>query len=238
MPENTPRTDASWVSSPNPTLYSPRNLARYKRLVGELSHTYAWRIDNTALAGLYAEHVSARHLEIGPANAEMLATTPPPAPPEQWRVDVLDINTAPLAHAQQRLSGRAQVTAHLHDILAAPWPGLSRTFTSIAMGNVLHCAPGAGFTAKATAFNGLVDALTDDGVAFGYTLLGAGDPDADHNLPARLLMRAYNKPGSNTFHNRGDRLVDLERQLNLRFAQVDVQVMHSAAVFVVRGPIR
>lgn len=232
MPENTP-----WVSAPNPVLYSPANIQRYRSLVVDKSHRYAWRLDNDQLQDLYLRNVSDRHLEIGLADLHFLHHTPAPAMAHGWHVHVLDINRAPLEEAKTKLAGRAQVDTHEHDILVAPWPMADQSVDSLACGNVLHCLPGAGFRAKAAVFDEMARVLTEDGVAWGYTLLGAHDPAISPNPLARLLMRSYNK-AENTFHNTGDRYTDLERELHLRFAQVELSVMGCAAVWVVRRPVR
>jgi SAM-dependent methyltransferase len=240
MPESTPppdRTSTTWVSSPNPGLYSPDNLARYGDLIVGKSHRYAWKLDNSRLLDLYLRHVSPDHLEIGPADLHFLDRTPAPAMQHQWRVQVLDINRAPLEVAAEKLTGRAHVALHEHDILTAPWPVADASVDSLACGNVLHCVPGDGFAAKAVVFDEMARVLTDGGTAWGYTLLGAQDPAVSPNLLARLLMRSYNK-AENTFHNTGDRLADLERELNPRFGEVELSVMGCAAVFVMRRPIR
>ncbi|WP_236572308.1 class I SAM-dependent methyltransferase [Nocardiopsis sp. FR4] len=234
MPEHTSPPQ----SIPNPKLYSPRNLARYNKLVIEFSHTWAWKLDNDALLDLYLRHVSDRHLEIGPADAHFLDRTPAPALAHQWHVDVLDLNQAALDMAVGKLAGRAQVSPHRHDILVKPWPLTGRSVDSIACGNVLHCVPGAGFRAKAVAFSEMARVLSDDGVAWGYTLLGSQDPVIRPNLLARGLMWVYNRPKANTFHNRGDFYADLQDVLGLCFSQVKVHVMGCAAVWVVRGPRR
>lgn len=240
MSENTiPHTDKTqWVSSTDSKLYSLKNMGRYSQLIGNLSHRKAWLLDNEKLKALYNENVSSRHLEVGPANAEMLSNTTPPASPDEWRIHLMDINHNPLVFAKEVLSDRAIVEPVQHDVLVAPWPNLSRAFDSIAMGNVLHCLPGNGFPGKDGAFAGIADALTDDGVAWGYTVLGLEDPDVEHNFLARTLIRAYNKPDRKFFQNAGDRLADLEPQLRQHFDDVTVWSMGSAALFIVKKPKR
>ncbi|MEV6820999.1 class I SAM-dependent methyltransferase [Nocardiopsis dassonvillei] len=233
MPENAspPR------SAPNPKLYSHRNLQRYRRLVVGLSHQFAWKLDNTELLDLYLRHVRERHLEVGPADLHFLSLTPAPTLAHLWHVDVLDINPAPLNTARERLAGRAQVDTHEHDILVAPWPIADQSVDSLACGNVLHCLPGKGFRAKATAIGEMARVLTDDGTAWGYTLLGAQDPAISPNLLAHYLMHRYNH-ADNIFHNTGDRLTDLSNELDARFTEVRLWVMGCAAVWVARGPRR
>lgn len=237
MPDKPPRTNTTWVSQPNPTLYSPKNIARYGDLIVGKAHRWAWKLDNNFLQDLYLLHVSDRHLEIGPGDLHFLDHTPAPALEDQWQVDVLDINRAPLETAEQKLSGRAQVNTHEHDILALPWPTQAHHFRSLAIGNVLHCLPGAGFDAKKAAIRGMADALADDGVAWGYTLPGAQDSATRTNLLARILMWRHNH-ADNVFCNRGDRYEDLERVLGAHFAWVRMTIMGSGVAFVVREPIR
>ncbi len=233
MPENAspPR------SAPNPKLYSHRNLQRYRRLVVGLSHRFAWKLDNTELLDLYLRHVRERHLEVGPADLHFLSFTPAPTLARLWHVDVLDINPAPLNTARKRLAGRAQVDTHKHDMLVAPWPIADQSVDSLACGNVLHCVPGNGFRAKSTAIGEMARVLTDDGTAWGYTLLGAQDPAISPNLLARYLMHRYNR-ADNVFHNTDDRLSDLSHELDARFTEVRLWVMGCAAVWVARGPRR
>ncbi|MFE7461721.1 hypothetical protein ACWFMI_23255 [Nocardiopsis terrae] len=240
MPENTPHTPShhtGWVSRPNPHLYSPHNIARYGDLIVKKSHRWAWKLDNDQLQDLYLRYVSAQHLEIGPADLYFLDHTPAPAMEHLWHVDVLDINRAPLEAAQHKLKGRAQAQVHEHDVLALPWPTKKHHYQSLAIGNVLHCVPGAGVSAKGSAIQGMAEALAKDGLAWGYTLTGSQDPMTRTNPLARALMWHYNK-ADNVFSNRGDRLADLERELKMYFASVQVWPMGAAAVFVVREPVR
>lgn len=240
MPDNTPRTPRTgtgWISRPNPILYSPKNIQRYGNLIVDKAHRWAWKLDNDQLRDLYLRYVSDRHLEIGPADLHFLDRTPAPEMAHQWHVGVLDINSAPLTAAREKLTGRAQVRTYEHDILTLPWPTEKYRFRSLAIGNVFHCLPGAGFAAKTAAIQGMADALSDDGVAWGHTLTSAQDPVTRTNPLARALMWRYNK-ADNIFSNRGDRYVDLERELKMYFAAVEIRAMGSGVVFVLREPIR
>lgn len=231
-------TPHGWRSRPNPNLYSPTNLNRYGKLVVNYSHRWAWKIDNSFVARLYADHVGPRHLEVGPGDGHFLAQTAPPtpAPPQNWRVSLLDINTACLDKTAARLHGRAQVGALEHDLLV-PWPLADASQDSVACGNVLHCVPGAGFGAKQDVLAEMARCLTDDGTAWGYTLLASRDRMIRPNWLARALMWSYNRR-ENTFFNRGDFYADLERILGMYFRRVEVGVTGCAAYWVVRGPVR
>lgn len=235
--DSAPHTPSGWASRPNPDLYSPTNIDRYNKVVVNYSHRWAWRIDNSAIARLYAEHVGKHHLEVGPGDGHFLAQTPTPDLVHRWQVGLLDLNPHCLNKAAERLADRAYVQALEHDMLTAPWPVSGASQDSIACGNALHCVPGAGFTAKKHVFAEMARCLADDGVAFGYTLLASGDRMIRPNLLARVLMRSYNRK-DNVFHNRGDFYTDLERILGMYFADVEIGVMGCAAVWTVRGPIR
>ncbi|WP_285732774.1 methyltransferase domain-containing protein [Nocardiopsis sp. ATB16-24] len=241
MPEHL----STGVSTPNPRLYSPRNLKRYRHLVVGLSHRLAWKVDNTRIADLYAHHLAPTHLEVGPADGHFLTQAPNPTgpggepfPPSLRQIHLLDLNPAPLARCARLLGERAQVITHEHDVLTSPWPLADDSVGSVAMFHVLHCAPGASLRHKHTAFSEAARVLPETGVFIGSTLLGAEDVHTHNNWLARRLQAAYNRPGRNIFHNTQDRLVDLRAMLDLHFTDVELTVMGAAGVWVARGPIR
>ncbi|WP_150236414.1 class I SAM-dependent methyltransferase [Nocardiopsis quinghaiensis] len=241
MPENS----LGPVSAPNPRLYSPRNLKRYRRLVVGLSHRFAWKVSNTEIHALYARYVAPTHLEVGPADGHFLVNAPDltgpggePVSPSLRQVHLLDLNPAPLEVCARLLRERAQVITHEHDVLATPWPLADASVGSVAMFHVLHCVPGASIRHKRTAFSEAARVLSETGVFIGSTLLGADDPHTRNNWLARRLQTAYNRPDRNIFHNTEDRLTDLRAMLDLHFTDVQLTVMGSAAVWVARGPSR
>lgn len=243
MPEHTPHTGTG--SKPNPRLYSPRNLRRYRRLVVGLSHRLAWKVDNSRILDLYADHTAPTHLEVGPADAYFLLNAPPPTGPQGEPVSValrqihlMDLNEAPLDYCTPKLAEYGQVIPHRHDVLSAPWPLPDASVGSIAMFHVLHCVPGPSLRHKAKAFSEAARLLSEGGVFIGSTLLGVEDPHTRNNWLARRLQSMYNAPGRNIFHNAGDRLVDLRSMLDLHFARVELNVMGSAGVWVAREPRR
>ena len=243
MPENSPHTGPGSV--PNPLLYSPRNLRRYRRLVVGLSHRFAWRVDNRRILDLYAAHLAPTHLEVGPADGHFLLRAPAPTgpcgepvPTRLRQLHLMDLNPAPLDHCVPKLAEHGQVVPHQHDVLSAPWPLPDAAVGSVAMFHVLHCVPGATMRHKATAFTEAARVLSVGGVFLGSTLLGVEDPCASNNWLARRLQAAYNTPGRNIFHNTGDQMVDLRALLDLHFARVDLTVMGSAGVWVAREPRR
>lgn len=241
MPENAspPR------STPNPKLYSHRNLQRYHRLVVGLSHRFAWKVDNTAITALYARHLAASHLEVGPADGHFLVNAPDPVGPDGMplsrslrQIHLLDLHAAPLERCARLLDERAQVSTHQHDVLARPWPLTGEAVGSVAMFHVLHCIEGASMFAKHTPFSEVARVLAPGGVFIGSTLLGVEDPFTRNNWLARRLQRIYNRAEPTVFNNHGDRFVELRHMLSLHFTDVQVSVMGAAGVWVAKGPRR
>lgn len=240
MPDNSPHTAPS---EPNPRLYSPSNLRRYRRLVVGLSHRLAWKVDNSRILGLYAVYLAPIHLEVGPADGHFLLNSPPPAGPSGEPVSValrqihlMDLNDGPLNHCAPRLAEHGQAITYRHDALAAPWPLPDASMGSVAMFHVLHCVPGKSLRHKANAFSEAARVLSEGGAFIGSTLLGVEEPRTSNNWIARRLQSVYNSPSRNIFHNTGDRLGDLRSMLDLHFARVELTVMGAAGVWVARGP--
>lgn len=242
VPDNTPRAGRS---VPNPTLYSPANIKRYRRLVVQLSHSLAWKVDNEAISDLYALHMAPTHLEVGPADGHFLLRAPDPAgplgepvPAKLRQIHLLDLNDGPLDHCAPLLNDRGLVIPHKHDVLNAPWPLDDASVGSVAAFHVAHCVPGPSLRHKAPLFSEPARVLGDEGVFIGSTLPGVDDPYTRNNWLARRLQTAYNKPGRNTFHNTGDRFVDLRAMLDLNFTSVDLREMGAGAAWVAKGPRR
>lgn len=243
MPENTPQ--ARTGSVPNPRLYSPRNLRRYRRLVVGLSHKLAWKVDNDHILDLYAALMAPTHLEVGPADAHFLLRSPAPAGSSGEpvsaalrQIHLMDLNEGPLDYCAPPLAEHGLVIPHRHDVLTAPWPLGDASVGSVGMFHVLHCVPGASLRHKQTAFTEAARVLDQGGVFIGSTLLGVEDPHTHNNRLARRLQHVYNQSGRNIFHNNGDRLVDLRAMLDLHFASVELTVMGSAGVWVAKEPRR
>jgi len=103
------------------------------------------------------------------------------------------------------------------------------TFDSIALTHVLHCLPGT-LAAKSVVFDNLAPLLRPGGWVFGSTILAGGVP---HTPASRALMRFLNRRG--VFGNRDDDLATLERALATRFADHEVRVVGSVALFAARA---
>ncbi|QNG20766.1 class I SAM-dependent methyltransferase [Rhodococcus triatomae] len=208
--------------------YSEWFLKVYDLWVVHLSNSWAWRCHRRNFLDLYAAHLGARHLEVGPGSGWALAHSDLPAGTE---VTLLDLNPNSLAHTRRRIDERAAVATIRHDVFAA-LPDGTGPFDSVAIHYVLHCLPGA-WPTKSGALANLAAALDENGTLFGSTVLGVGPR---RNPFAWALTEAYNRVGA--FHNRTDDLPGLEAALSASFHSVQVWVVGNVALFVAREPRR
>jgi hypothetical protein len=101
-------------------------------------------------------------------------------------------------------------------------------FDSVGVNYLLHCLPG-NLEAKSVVFEHLRPLLAPGAVVFGSTILADGAP---HNLPGRLLMRAYNTRG--IFGNARDTLASLDAALARHFPWHSLEVRGCVALFTAR----
>ena len=104
------------------------------------------------------------------------------------------------------------------------------SFGSAGLGYVLHCLPGD-IAAKAVVLDRLVPLVRSGGVVFGTTILHGG---VDQTRLARRIIGLYNRKG--IFANLNDDLDGLRRALDDRFADHDLEVIGSVALFAGRVP--
>ena len=86
--------------------------------------------------------------------------------------------------------------------------------------------------AKEIAISNAASVLDPDGVLFGGTVLGIDEP---HSASARAFLKVANKQGG--FDNLSDTRDGLESILSASFAEVDIEVVGSLAIFTARNPI-
>lgn len=208
-------------------VYSKRVLGFYDLLVVYLSNTFVWRCHRNRIARLYDQHISMRHLDVGPGTGWYLANTHIPS---GAAITLMDLNNNSLAHARARLAESVPKTV-VADVLE-PLPQEIGPFHSIGANYLFHCVPGI-WADKGVAFGHLADRLAPDGVLFGSTILGRG---IRHNAAGRGLMNLYNKKG--IFHNNEDDVEGLERALRQHFAEVTVDVVGTVALFRAYRPKR
>jgi len=203
--------------------YTPAFLAVYDPLVLGVMNRLVWRCPTSEILGLYEDHAAGAHLDVGPGTGYYLDRCPEPP----RAITLLDVNPDVLDAASRRLA-RFQPGVHRANLLE-PIALQGGTFDSIALTHVLHCLPGT-LAAKSVVFDNLAPLLRPGGWVFGSTILAGGVP---HTPASRALMRFLNRRG--VFGNRDDDLATLERALATRFADHEVRVVGSVALFAARA---
>lgn len=208
-------------------IYTKPVLGFYDLLVVKLSNSLAWRCPSHLMLEQYRRLLGARHLDIGPGTGWYLARSVD----EHTDLWLMDLNANSLETAAARLPEKTTVSTVGGNVLE-PLPEAMGAFDSIGVNYLFHCVPGD-WSEKGCAFGHLADHLAEDGVLFGSTILGDG---VDHNLGGKGLMALYNRMG--IFHNRQDDAQGLRAALEESFADVDLSVIGTVAVFSARGPRR
>lgn len=185
-----------------------------------LSNNFAWRCPRHLILDFYNQHVSARHLDVGPGSGYYLDKCRWPA--SDPAVTLLDLYPAPLQMTAQRIARYAPQTVQA-DVLAPI--AIGEKFDSIGINYVLHCLPGT-MREKSAVFANLKKLLQPGGVIFGTTILGK---DIAHNALARYLLRVYNT--KHIFSNTEDSLDTLRQALNEQFRRHTLQTHGCVAFF-------
>jgi SAM-dependent methyltransferase len=183
-----------------------------------------WRCPKKRLRRLYDENVGRRHLDIGVASGYLIDKCHFPS--DSPELTLMDLNANSLGFAARRLRRYSPRTRHA-DVLE-PWGLPSEAFDSVAMSNLLHCAPGT-LRDKAVAFGYAREALAPGGKLFGATVLGI---EADHTKHSLRVLKDINRRGS--FCNLDDRQEDLEAGLAAEFTEYEVEVQGVMALFTAR----
>jgi SAM-dependent methyltransferase len=221
-----PGLDPSDPAYAGQAVYTPRFLAHvYDPLVVRYNNRFVWRCPSTTLMRLYQEHIGDTHLDVGPGTAFYLDRCR--IPTDDPKITLLDPNPAVLQAASARLA-RYEPRTHQADLLKPLQ--LAATYDSIALTHVLHCLPGT-IASKAYAFEQLRPLLKPEGVIFGSTVLAAG---VRHTKLSRRVMTSLNRKG--IFTNENDDREGLEAALVANFADVQLRIKGTVAIFTARRP--
>jgi len=205
-------------------IYTKRTLNAYDFVVHGISNRFLWKCPTLRLEQLYNDHVSANHLDVGVGTGYFLDRCRFPSVTP--RIALMDLNPETLQFASRRIA-RYRPETYRRNVLE-PIALEGARFDSVGMSYLLHCVPGS-IEAKTVAFDHLKALMNPGAVLFGATLLQGG---VTRNWGARRLMEIYNRKG--VFANREDDLDGLQRALARRFADVSVEVVGCAALFVGR----
>lgn len=198
--------------------YTPEWLARYDSEVLDQLNRDVWRCDREVMLADYAQHLGARHLDLGPGTGFFLDKCS-----RTREVGLVDLNSDVLAECGRRLA-RFTPTMWERDVLS-PFEVDGRRFDSVGMSFLLHCLPG-GMRHKARVFDHARAHVDRGGKIFGSTVLDQG---VEHTSQAFSLLAELNEKG--TFSNTGDSLADLEHELALRTSDYTLTVHGSVALF-------
>lgn len=207
-----------------PWVYNRLTLRLYDPLVVGYNNRFVWRCPSSRILAHYNQHVSMKHLEVGPGTGYFLdhCSFPGPKP----AITLMDVNAGPLARSAWRLRRYHPLTVQASVTERLP-SGFQR-FDSIGINYVLHLLPGTMQT-KAAAIEHLHAHLYPGGVFFGSTVVGEG---ANHSRQAQGMLRLFNSVGG--FSNTQDSVADLTAALRRIFAWHDVRVVGSVALFAGR----
>jgi SAM-dependent methyltransferase len=203
--------------------YGPLLLAIYDWWVLGFMARVVLRTPTPLIVQRYQPLFGRRHLDIGPGSGYFVDV----AAPRDLNLTLLDPNRQVLDHCAKRLSRFTPTMVEADIIKPIPIEG---RFDSIAMSAVLHCLPGP-MAAKGKAIRNAASVLDPEGVLFGCTVLGIGE---SHTAPARAFLRAANRQGG--FDNLGDSVDGLEAILSSAFADLEIDVIGSLALFTARSP--
>jgi len=206
-------------------VYTPEWLAEYDNAVlGEIC-SRVWCCDRSVMLDWYDRHIGERHVDLGPGTGFFLDNCRHRSP--RPRLALVDLNPSVLAEAAGRLRRFGPVTFE-RDVLA-PFDLGAERFDSAGLNFLLHCLPG-GMAYKARVLDHVRVHVEPEGWIFGSTVLTDG---VTHGPVASRLLESLNESG--TFSNRTDSLAGLRAELAARFADVQVVVHGSVALFRARG---
>jgi len=203
-------------------VYTSVALSLYDVIMHGLSNRLAWRCPTSRLVELYAQNLSANHLEAGVGTGLFLDR----AGTAFDRLVLADINEHCLDRATRRLARFRPERRQIN--LLAPLPPDLTPFASVGLTYVLHCLPGR-MAEKLVAVDHLRPVVARDAALFGATILGRGIAP---NAAARGLLDLYNKKG--VFNNRADDIEALTEGLKQRFRTVTIEQDGCVALFTAR----
>jgi SAM-dependent methyltransferase len=200
-------------------LYTERFLRIYDPVVLGFNCNVVWRCPTSRMVEQYSRHLGKRHLDVGPGTGYFLQHARVPG---DFSLTLLDPNPDVLAHAGRRLAGLRPRTVQADVLKSLP---LSERFDSAALNYVIHCLPGP-MARKAQAIENIAAVLEPNGVLFGATVLGSA---AKHTWLSRPMLWYCNRNG--IFDNYADTLEGLRETLSATFAQVDITMAGTTAIF-------
>lgn len=203
-------------------------LRGYDLWVLGVSNYAIWRCPTWRITAWYDRHVSGRHADVGVGTGYFLDHTSWPRP--EPRITLIDLNEQSLAAAAARVRRYRPARCVANVLEPIPEP-LGVPFGSIGLNYLLHCLPGTLADKAGRVFANLTEHAEPGARVFGATILPF---DLPASPAARALAGLYNRKG--IFHNRDDRLADLETALEHTFTDVELKTNGCVALFAGRTP--
>lgn len=216
----TPRDDVPRDRGASSGIYNPITLRLYDAGVLGLTNSLIWQCSTSTLVEHYRNHAGREHLDIGPGTGYYLEKIDSPS------ITLLDLNTACLAAAADRISGDTKSVDALQQSFFDPLPR-DRSFDSIGLNFLLHCVPTHD---KWERLAELREHLSPGGTLFGSTVI----PHQATSTPmARLLNGIYNRLG--IFGNADDTMEQIENALD-GLSEINIHRVGQVALFSARRP--
>jgi hypothetical protein len=185
---------------------------------------YIWGCPSSLLLTQYDACAGESHLDVGVGTGYFLdrCRFPTLTP----RIELVDLNANTLDHTGLRIA-RYAPRRHVRNVLEPLRLDVDQV-ESAGINFLLHCVPGT-MSEKAVVFDHVAEYVKPGGTVFGSTILAKLDGQRLPTRRARQLMRLYCNKG--IFSNSADDFDTLERELEARFSNVEVDVMGAVALF-------
>ena len=205
-------------------VYKPFTLAIYDLLVIWFSNSYIWRCPAKNIRQLFAENMSANHLDIGVGTGYFLRKELARTHQQDPRLGLMDLNEHSLKSAEAAIAKYTGFIELYQDNILGDVQSIAKPFDSISINYLLHCIPGTiAEKTKKTLIN-IEKLASPNAKVFGSTIV-ADQP----NSLAQKLMTFYQ--GKGIFHNQQDTEAELTKILESRLHDVSIQRIGSVVLF-------
>ncbi|MGQ4006502.1 class I SAM-dependent methyltransferase [Francisellaceae bacterium CB300] len=204
-------------------IYSKTMLKFYNFYVLFFNNNYVWKCKTSNLLQNYEEHLSANHLDIGVGTGYYLDKVRD----KISKLTLVDLNDNCLDKVKGMFKNKSVETIKF-DILGTLPKEYHKKFDSISFNYLIHCIPNTSAN-KSEAFENVARMLTNDGVAFGSTIIN----DYKNTL-ATKTARKFNE--KKIFDNTNDTYKTIEKCLESNFNKYSLSQIGSVCIFSMSEP--
>ncbi|KAB7661862.1 class I SAM-dependent methyltransferase [Plesiomonas shigelloides] len=201
-------------------VYSKPVLSIYDIWVLGFSNHFLWKCPTKLISKQFADLATNNHLDVGVGTGYYLKKN---LHSQEQRIALMDLN-------ENSLLAASSVIPHLtpevycKNVLE-PLEMNCEKFDSVSLNYLLHCLPGS-ISEKSIVFSYLKELMNPNATIFGSTILGKG---TNKNFLAEKIQSIYNSKG--IFSNEEDDVLSLREALEHHFANVNIKVIGSVALF-------